>query len=56
MKIYLKGDKVMEFSKLYEIAKATLNTHELSRSSYTGSVAAAILTERGNVYIVYGEI
>ena len=40
----------MEFSKLYEIAKATLNPHELSRSAYAGSVAAAILTERGNVY------
>lgn len=40
----------MEFSKLYEIAKATLNPRELSRSAYAASVAAAILTEKGNVY------
>lgn len=40
----------MEFNKLYEIAKATLNPRELSRSTYAGSVAAAILTEQGNVY------
>lgn len=40
----------MEFNKLLEIAKDTLNPHELSRSTYAGSVAAAILTDKGNVY------
>ncbi|MDF2587991.1 MAG: cytidine/deoxycytidylate deaminase family protein [Anaerocolumna sp.] len=40
----------MEFNELYEIAKNTLNPRELSKSSYAGSVAAAILTDKGNVY------
>lgn len=40
----------MEFSELYEIAKATLNPRKLSRSAYAGSVAAAILTDKGNIY------
>jgi cytidine deaminase len=40
----------MEFKELYEIAKNTLNPRELSKSSYSGSVAAAILTDKGNVY------
>ena len=40
----------MEFNELYKIAQGALNPRELSRSAYAGSVAAAILTERGNVY------
>lgn len=40
----------MEFKELYEIAKDSLNPRELSRSTYVGSVAAAILTKQGNVY------
>lgn len=40
----------MEFERLVEIAKDTLNPRKLSDSSYAGSVAAALLTDRGNVY------
>lgn len=40
----------MNFNELYEIAKNTLNPRELSKSSYAGSVAAALLTDKGNVY------
>ncbi len=40
----------MEFIKLIDMAKETLSPRELSRSTYAGSVAAAILTDQGNVY------
>jgi len=40
----------MEFSELLAIAKATVNERQLSRLSSAGSVAAAILTDKGNVY------
>lgn len=40
----------MTFEELYKIAKDTLNPRTLSRSSEAGSVAAAILTDKGNVY------
>lgn len=40
----------MEFNELYEIAKTVLNPRELPGGSYAGSVAAALLTEAGNVY------
>lgn len=40
----------MDFQKLYEIAKRTLNPRTLSRSSEAGGVAAALLTDGGNVY------
>lgn len=40
----------MEFSALYEIACKTLNPKQLSKNSYAGGVAAAILTDKGNVY------
>lgn len=43
-------DFIMTFDELYRIARETLNPRELSRSSSAGSVAAAILTDRGNVY------
>ncbi|HEX3026930.1 MAG TPA: cytidine deaminase, partial [Clostridia bacterium] len=34
----------------YDLAVKTLNPRKLSRSSYAGSAAAAILTDKGNVY------
>ncbi|TGE35686.1 cytidine deaminase [Desulfosporosinus fructosivorans] len=40
----------MDFNELYNIAKDTLNPRELSKSSYAGSVAAALLTDKGNLY------
>ncbi|WP_066498157.1 cytidine deaminase family protein [Abyssisolibacter fermentans] len=40
----------MTFDELYYIAKKTLNPKKLSRNSYAGSVAAAILSESGKVY------
>jgi len=40
----------MEFEKLLKAAKETLNPRQLSESSYAGSVAAALVTEKGNVY------
>lgn len=41
---------MMEFQQLIEIAKKTVNPRCLSDSSEAGSVAAAILTDKGNVY------
>jgi cytidine deaminase len=40
----------VNFDELYEIAKRTLNRRKLSRDSYAGSVAAAILSDSGKVY------
>lgn len=40
----------MTFNELYNIAKKTLNPRELSKSSYAGSVAAALLSDNGKVY------
>lgn len=40
----------MEFEELYQIAKNTLNPRSLAEDASAGSVAAAILTEAGNVY------
>jgi cytidine deaminase len=40
----------MTFNELYDIARGTLNPRKLSKKSYAGSVAAAILTESGRVY------
>ncbi len=40
----------MDFEELYEIAKATLNPRDLSASSSAGGVAAALITDKGNVY------
>ena len=40
----------MEFQELYEIAKRTLHPRQLTEDSSAGSVAAAILTDAGNVY------
>lgn len=40
----------MNFNELLEIAKTTLNPRKISRSSYAGSVATVILTDKGSVY------
>lgn len=40
----------MEFNELLGIAKDTLNQRRLSKIASAGSVAAAILTDKGNVY------
>lgn len=40
----------MEFEQLLEIAVKALNGRQLSDIAYAGSVAAAILTDKGNVY------
>lgn len=40
----------MDFKELHKIASATLNPRKLSRKSETGHVAAALLTDKGNVY------
>lgn len=40
----------MEFAELLEIARATLNPRQLSETSSAGSVAAALVTDKGNVY------
>ncbi len=40
----------MEFEELYKIAKETLNPWELTEDTYSGKVAAALLTDKGNVY------
>ncbi len=38
------------FEDLFQIAAATVNDRQISRNSWAGSVAAAILTDKGNVY------
>lgn len=40
----------MKFETLIDIAENTLNPHELADGSYAGSVAAALVTDKGNVY------
>lgn len=40
----------MEFKALLEIAQEVLAPRKLSEHSYAGSVAAALLTDQGNVY------
>lgn len=40
----------MEFAELIKIAQATLNPRQLSETSSAGSVAAALVTDKGNVY------
>lgn len=41
----------MEFEELRLKAKNTLNERRLSRMATAGTVAAAILTDKGNVYV-----
>ncbi len=40
----------MNFEELIGIAESTLNPRELGEGAYAGSVAAALVTDRGNVY------
>lgn len=40
----------MDFEALRTIAEQTLNPRQLTEDSSAGSVAAALLTDRGNVY------
>lgn len=40
----------MEFQELYKIACSTLRPRQISKNSSAGGVAAAILTDKGNVY------
>lgn len=40
----------MTFEELIKIAEETINPHELSGGNYAGSVAAALVTDKGNVY------
>lgn len=40
----------MTFEELYEIARNTLNPKQISKNSYSGSVAAAIVSESGKVF------
>ena len=41
----------MEFKELQEIAVNTLNERRISKLATAGTVAAAFLTDKGNVYI-----
>lgn len=40
----------MEFTALVQIAQSALNPRQLADGSYAGSVAAALVTEKGSVY------
>jgi cytidine deaminase len=40
----------MSIEELFEIALNTINDRQISKSSWAGSVAAAILTDKGNIY------
>ena len=40
----------MDFEELIRIAEETLNPRALSDSAEAGSVAAALVTDKGNVY------
>jgi len=40
----------VEFNELTKIAKDILNPRELSDGSHAGSVAAALVTDKGNVF------
>ncbi len=42
--------KSMNFTELTKIAQQTLNPRRLEKSAYAGQVAAALLTDKGNVY------
>ncbi|MGG7060104.1 cytidine deaminase family protein [Clostridium nigeriense] len=39
-----------KWMNLYNYSMDMLNPHEVSRNMYVGSVAAAILTKKGNIY------
>lgn len=39
-----------EWNKLYEAAKSAIKPNEISSEIYVGSVGAAVLTTKGNIY------
>lgn len=39
-----------EWKELYDLAKTQINPREISENMYVGSVAAAVLTKKGNIY------
>ena len=39
-----------EWNKLYEAAKSVIKPNEISSELYVGSVGAAVLTTKGNIY------
>ncbi len=39
-----------EWQELYNMAMAVIDPHEISEQMYVGSVAAAVLTKKGNIY------
>lgn len=39
-----------DWQKLYDLAMAVINPREISEQMYVGSVAAAVLTKKGNIY------
>lgn len=39
-----------DWQKLYDMAMAVINPHEISKQMYVGSVAAAVLTKSRNIY------
>lgn len=41
---------MIDWELLYRSAKSVCNPRQLSKNSYAGSVGAAILTDRGNLY------
>lgn len=45
-----KGEIDMDFDTLLQLAQQTANERQLSENSFAGSVAAALVTDRGNVY------
>lgn len=45
-----KMKETMEFEELRMIAKSTIHERQISRMASAGTVAAAILTDKGNVY------
>ena len=49
--LYVKDIIIMDFNELISRAKTVLNSRELSPDSHAGSVAAALLTDKGNVYL-----
>lgn len=40
----------MDFQELYEVAHKTRNPRQLAESSFAGSVAAALETDKGNIF------
>lgn len=39
-----------DWQKLYDLAMAVINPHEISEQMYVGSVVAAVLSKKGSIY------